>query len=55
MGFQFTIMFKHVYSPGYDSISVSVFFFFAKVVDPEASDLIRIFRYVGTVTYSVRM
>ena len=31
------------------------FFFFSKVVDPEASDLIRNFHYIGTVTYNVRM
>ena len=36
-------------------LCLSLRFFFSKVVDLEASDLIRIFHYVGTVTYSVRM
>jgi hypothetical protein len=37
------------------TISVSIKGFCAKVVDPEASDLIRNFHYIGTVTYNVRM
>ena len=51
------LCFKHVYSPDHhhDSISVSIKGFCAKVVDPEASDLIRNFHYIGTVTYNVRM